>query len=81
MDRKQWRTLALDAFSMALFASLGTYWVFFAGRANGRGESWIWYLLLGLACLAMAGRDLVNVIRGLRARKRGRQTEDDPQQP
>ena len=81
MKWKQRGRLALDIISAALFACLGAYWVFYAGRADGRGEDWIWQLLLGLLCLAMAGWDLVNVVRGLQARRREQQAEDDPQQP
>ena len=81
MKWKHWWRPALDFFSAVLFAGLGAYWVFYAGQASGRGEDWIWQLLLGLLCLAMAGWDLVNVVRGLQARRREQQAEDDPQQP
>ena len=70
MKWKQWWRPALDMLSTALFAGIGAYWVFYAGQASGRGETWSWYLLLGLVCLAMAGADLVSAVRGLRARKR-----------
>ena len=78
MKWKHWWRPALDFFSAVLFAGLGAYWVFYAGQASGRGETWAWYLLLGLVCLVMAGVDLISAVRGLRALKRAPNAEDGP---
>ena len=75
--RKSMLWLIFRSIGVLVLLWLGIFWLWLV-RPSDRA----WYdIPLGLVCLAMAGRDLVNVIRGLRARKRGRQTEDDPQQP
>ena len=51
---------------------LGIFWIWLV-RPGDRA----WYdIPLGLACLAMAGWDLAEVIRCLRARKREQREED-----
>ena len=74
MKSAQWGGLALDAVGALLYAYLGIYWVCYAGR----DENWIWYLLLGLVCLALFGRSLVKAIRGLHSRIQKPEEEDMP---